>query len=101
MQISRPAIELVLAVVEQPGQERLDGGACAVHAVERNIVAELLLAVPGAVPGDEGDVLILPREHRAGVELDAEARRMRPGQRRRQNYARAWIRPLDIGIRNA
>ena len=47
------------------------------------------------------DVLVGLREHLAGVELDSETRRMRPGQCRRHHDARTGVRLLDVGIGNA
>src|SRR4029079_13507092 len=72
------AVELVLLGVEQPLQEWRNRGLAARDLCHHHVIAVLLLAVPGAVPCDERDVLVLLREHVAVVELDAEPGRMRP-----------------------
>src|SRR6266568_237900 len=90
--IGWPAVVLVLLLVEKPGHERLDLGLAAGRLGDHHVIAELLLPVPGAVPRDEGDVLVLLGEHVAGVELDAKPGRMRSGQRRRQDHAGARVR---------
>src|SRR5215204_5269042 len=61
--VGRAAVELVLLFVEKPGQERLDLRLAAGRPGDRHVKAELLLAIPRTVAGDEGDVLVLLREH--------------------------------------
>src|SRR5436190_262598 len=56
------AVELVLLGIKQPLHERRDRGLAARDLCHHHVIAVLLLAVPGAVPRDERDVLVLLRE---------------------------------------
>src|SRR6187399_40342 len=75
MDVGRTAAERVVLLIEEAGDERLQLGLAARGARHDHVVAELLLAVPGAAPRDERDVLIALGEHVAGVEADAETGR--------------------------
>src|SRR4029079_19442518 len=66
-----------------------------------NVVAELLVAVPRAAPGDEGGVFVRRREHAAGGEAYAESACMRAGGDVRHRHADAGAGPLDRGVGNA
>ena len=65
--VGRPAVELILRLVEEPGHERLDlGGAIRLGAGDDDVVTELLLSIPRPTSGDEGDILVVHRKHAAG-----------------------------------
>ena len=49
-------------------------------------------------PGDEGDVLVLRREHAAGVEAQAETCRVRAGQGDRRFEVAALMAPAEFRI---
>src|SRR6266508_1089295 len=99
--IGGPAVELVLAVVEETGHERLDLGGRALRPGKHHVIAVLLLPVPRPAAGNEADVRVGLGEHAAGVELDAEPGDMRSRQGGRQYHAGARVWPLDVRIGNA
>ena len=66
-----------------------------------HVVAELLLSVPGAAPGDEGGVLVGGREHAARIEADAERAGVRAHGGGRHGDADAGSGPLDRPVCDA
>src|SRR5215470_3216163 len=75
----RRTAEIALVTLDPAGGEDLLLGILAVrpddHALDAR--ALVLVAIPRAVLGDEDIVLVVGREHVAGVELHAERRDMR------------------------
>src|SRR5207248_7900336 len=73
--------------------------AVGVQPGDNDIAAELLAAVPRAMPGDQGLVLILLREHLRGVEAHPERRRMRTQPNDRRSELVAAVAPAELRVR--
>src|SRR4029453_10521569 len=89
-----------LLSLDEAGEERLDGihGPVRVELRHDDVAAGLLGAVPGPVPGDEDGVLVLGREHIAGVEAHAERRGVRTEEGCRRLELAAAMAPAELRV---
>src|SRR6266508_4387367 len=87
----------MLVVFEETGDQRLHRlhRAVLVELDDNDVTADFPGAVPRAVPGDDGHVLVGFREHTAGVEAHAERGRMRPQQAHRRGVFAAGFTPAE------
>src|SRR2546426_2158689 len=91
----------VIVVLDEPGDERLDRlhAPVLVEINGDNVAADLVGPVPRSVAGDEDRVLVLLREHVAGVEAQAERRTVRAQQGGRPRELVTGSTPTKLGIR--
>src|SRR6185437_9266517 len=93
--------EIALVTLDPAGSEHvlLDVLAVSIRGHADNAATLVLVAVPGAVFGDQDRVLVLGREHVAGIELHAERSHMRAELIGGRGKLRALVTHREFRIR--
>src|SRR5918993_5991577 len=90
----------VVVVLNESGEERLDRfhRPVQVELCDYDVAPRLLAAVPGPAACDKDGVLVISREHGAGVEAHAERRRMRAKESHRWLIVIARVPPAVLRV---